>query len=87
MKQFHSLSSTKTENFPIFLDCLPNGRSGCFVHKYRRLTGDKYDSRKYGGKLDVASNGRSPKSYQNGSRVTADGGNEARGFKRLSKLL
>lgn len=72
--------------------CLPNGRSGCFVHKYRRFTGDKYDSRKCGGKSDGTWNGRSPnpkspKSYQNGSRVTADGGNEARGFKRLSKLL
>lgn len=69
---------------------LPNGRIGCFVHKYRRFTGDKYESRKYGGKSDVAWYGRSPKSpksYQNGSRVTADGGNEARGFNILSKQL
>lgn len=69
---------------------LPNGRIGCFVHKYRRLTGDKYELRKNGGKSDVAWYGRSPKSpksYQNGSRVTADSGNEARGFNILSKQL
>lgn len=56
-----------------------------------KLTGDKYESRNDGGKQDPARYGRnpskSPKSYQNGSRVTADGGNEARGFNRLSKQL
>lgn len=63
---------------------------GCFVHKYLRLIGERYESRKNGGNSDVARNGRSPKSpksYQNGSRVIAEGGKEARGFKILSKLL
>lgn len=63
---------------------------GCFVQRYLRLIGDKYDSRKNDGYSEVARNGRSPmspKSYQNGSRVIADGGNEARGLKMLSKLL
>lgn len=48
-----------------------------------KLTGDKYESRSDGGKQDPARYGRkpskSPKSYQNGSRVTEVGGNEARG--------
>lgn len=63
---------------------------GCVVHKYFLWTGDKYDSRKNGGHSEVARKGRSPmspKSYQNGSRVMADGGNDARGFMMLSKLL
>lgn len=56
-----------------------------------KLTGDKYESRSDGGKQDPARYGRkpskSPKSYQNGSRVTEVGGNEARGCSRLSKTL
>lgn len=76
--------------YRITFDYLPNGRSGCFVHKYRRLMGDKYDSRKHDGYSDVALNGlspTSPKSYQNGSRVIAESGNEGLGFKMLSKLF
>lgn len=72
------------------LGFLPIGRSGCGDHKNLRLIGDKYDSRQKDGKLGRGrgSNGRSPRSYQNGSLVIAESGkDDPRGLSMLFKLF